>query len=68
MAVGFELTDRPKRMLTPRSPWPPHMLLGVTVVSLTAIVLLLYNSILTGLSTFIFSSSFSVSLSLFYER
>lgn len=56
-----------KRMLTPTSPWPPHMLLGVTVVSLTVRVLLLYNSILTGLSTFTVSSSFSVSLSLFCQ-
>lgn len=57
-----------KRMLTPRSPWPPHMLLGVTVVSRTASVLLLYNNILTGFSTFIFSSSFRVSLSLFCKE
>lgn len=56
-----------KRMLTPTSPWPPHMLLGVTVVSLTARVLLLYSSILTGLSTLTVSSSFSVSLSLFCQ-
>ena len=57
-----------KRMLSPSSPGPPHMVLGVMVVSLTASVLLLYKSILTGLSTFIFSSSFSVSLSLFCQR
>lgn len=56
-----------KRMLTPTSPWPPHMLLGVMVVSLTVRVLLLYSSILTGLSTFTVSSSFSVSLSLFCQ-
>lgn len=57
-----------KRMLTPTSPWPPHMLLGMMVVSLTASVLLLYNSILMGLSTFIFSNSFRLSSSLFYQR
>lgn len=56
-----------KRMLTPTSPWPPHMLLGMTVVSLTPSVLLLYSSILTGLSALTLSISFRVSLSLFYQ-
>jgi len=53
------------RMLTPRRPCPPHMLLGVTDVSLSSRVLLLYTSIFTGFSTFAFNRSLRVSLSLF---
>lgn len=65
---SFALSKLQKRMLTPTSPRPPHMLLGTMVVSLTASVLLLYNSILMGLSMFMFSSCFKVSLSLFYKN
>lgn len=54
-----------KRMLTPSRPCPPHMLLGVTDVSLSSSVLLLYTSIFTGFSTFAFNRSLRVSLSLF---
>lgn len=56
-----------KRMLTPSRPCPPHMLLGVTDVSLSSSVLLLYTSIFTGFSTFAFNRSLRVSLSLFCE-
>lgn len=55
------------RMLTPNRPCPPHMLLGVTDVSLSSSVLLLYTSIFTGFSTFAFNKSLRVSLSLFCE-
>ncbi|TNN54238.1 hypothetical protein EYF80_035538 [Liparis tanakae] len=54
-------------MLTPRRPWPAHRLLGVTVASLTASVLLLYSCTLMGFSTFTCSSSFRASLSWFFQ-
>lgn len=62
---SFAPSKLQKRMLAPMSPWPPHRLLGTTVVSLTASVLLLYNSIFTGFSAFMFTSQFKVSLSRF---
>lgn len=50
-------------MLTPKSPCPPQLLLGVICTSLTDCVLLLYTSILIVLSMFFFNNSLRVSLS-----
>lgn len=61
----FSLTPSKEQnlMLTPRSPVPPHLALGVMLTSRTVWDLLLYTIILISFSTLIFSNSFSVSLS-----
>lgn len=55
-------SNEAKRMLTPSSPWPPHLLFGVSSTSLMVDFLELYTIILSGLSIDAFSISFSVSL------
>jgi len=61
-------SNEQNRMLTPRSPWPPQLKLGVIITSRICCVLLLYTVIFIGFSTLAFSKSFRTSLSWFYKK
>lgn len=65
---SLEPSNEQNRMLTPRRPAPPHVLLGTIVNSRTDWSLLLYTSRGTGLSMFCPHTTFKWSLSSAWKR